>query len=186
MRRLKLFGGALGAKFGGAALRSKWLILGFLIVFIVIAILVVNYHSSSKMNAQGANIANTKGSIISVPKSGGEGFTGSMNGGSDIEAMFFNVDWCPHCVHAKPEWAKFVQSNSNKNITFVGGKDGTNCTNSDDKSIRDLMQKHNVQHFPTVIFIKDGTPTEFQGKVTAENLEDFLKDRKSTRLNSSH
>ena len=164
MRKLKLF--------GGAALRSKWLILGFLIVFIVIAILVVNYSSGSKVNAQAANIANSQGRIISVPKQGGsEGFTGS-----DIQAMFFNVDWCPHCVHAKPEWSKFVQSHSNDdNIVFVGGENGTNCTDNEDKSIRDLMQKYNVQHFPTVVFIKNGTPTEFQGKVTHENLEDFLK-----------
>ena len=200
MAKNKFLGGAVNA------LSSKWAILGLLIVFIIIAVVVVNYTTAARVNAQQANVANqqatvvnvpTAPSVASVPNTGNtgnpayanfptgkffqprkeipyvkpEGFTSS----SPIQVMFFNVDWCPHCVRAKPEWSKFVQNHSSdSNITFVGGEDGTNCTNNDDSSVRDLVQKYNIQHFPTVIFVKDGTPTEFQGKVTSDNLESFL------------
>jgi glutaredoxin len=113
----------------------------------------------------------TKG-LVNPPAGMREGFAG---GTSDIEVMFFNVDWCPHCTRAKEIWAPFVQKHSNDpNIKFVGGADGINCTNDKDSKIRDMIQKYNIEHFPTIYFIKDGERKEFQSNVDADKLEDFL------------
>jgi thiol-disulfide isomerase/thioredoxin len=160
---------------------NQWMVLGLVFVFIVLAVMIVQYYSAARNNKVIKNVANMTGKK-DIPIGNGsmamniepsrEGF-GSGTG--DIQAMFFNVDWCPHCVKAKPEWAEFVNKHSgDSNITFVGGADGTNCTDDSKSEIRSLIQKYNIQHFPTVIFVKNGTPTEYQGRVSADSLDDFL------------
>lgn len=159
---------------------NQWIILGLILLFIVLAVMIVKYYYAANSNKIAKNISNMQGknSISNGNVGAGmnlEGF-GSGSDTSSIEAMFFNVDWCPHCVRAKPEWSKFVNKHSgDSNITFVGGADGTNCTDDSDSSVRALIQKYDIQHFPTVIFVKDGSPTEFQGKVSADSLDSFLK-----------
>lgn len=161
---------------------NQWTILGMIFVFILLAILIVQYYSAAKDNKMSKNISNMTGKQNIPSGNGGMAMNldsnreGFGSGTGDIQAMFFNVDWCPHCVKAKPEWSKFVSKHSgDSNITFVGGADGTNCTDDSDSEVRSLIQKYNIQHFPTVIFVKNGTPTEFQGRVNVDSLESFLK-----------
>ena len=33
-----------------------------------------------------------------------------------VYIVLFYVDWCPHCVSSKPEWAKLVKEMNNKNL----------------------------------------------------------------------
>ena len=153
---------------------NLWVILGMTFLFIILAVVIVKYYSDAKVNKATKNISNMTAKNVLPVGNGREGFSSGSTG--DIQAMFFNVDWCPHCVKAKPEWSKFVSNHSgDSNITFVGGADGTNCTNDNDSEVRSLIQKYNIQHFPTVIFVKNGTPTEFQGRVSADSLDSFLK-----------
>lgn len=157
---------------------NQWVILGLVLLFILLAVMIVQYYYAANSNKMAKNISNMQGKK-NIPTGNGAmaaNLEGFGSGAANVEAMFFNVDWCPHCVRAKPEWAKFVNSHSgDSNITFVGGADGTNCTDDSDSSVRSLIQKYDIQHFPTVIFVKNGTPTEFQGRVDADSLDSFLK-----------
>lgn len=96
-----------------------------------------------------------------------------------VSIYFFNVDWCPHCVKAKPEWIKFCQRYDGKEyngymIECVGGKNGTDCTDSDNADITELIQNFNIEHYPTLKMRKGGTVIDFDGKITDDNLETFL------------
>lgn len=169
--------------FGGVFLKgsmSKLSILGMVLIFILLAVLIINYNSSANSNRQSMNISSMGSTNKFVPKSGSvvSGFSGSSNG--DLQVMFFNVDWCPHCVRAKEEWKPFCNKYDNQmhngyKITCVGGVEGVNCTNNDDPDVRKKAKEYNIQHFPTVYFVKDGQKIEFDGKVTMSNLEDFMK-----------
>lgn len=162
-------------------IKSKWVILGMVLAFILVAVMVIQYTSGASANRVAKNVANMRttnpvvgaGPVGPAPYSR-EGFA-SGNDTSNIEVLFFNVDWCPHCVRAKPEWEQFVKKNSGKdNVTFVGDKEGVNCTNNDDSHVKDMTSKYKIEHFPTVYFVKDGQKTEFQGKVSADALDEFL------------
>jgi thiol-disulfide isomerase/thioredoxin len=103
------------------------------------------------------------------------------NNGSNEEVTFyfFNVDWCPHCIKAKPEWIKFCQKYDGKEyngyiISCVGGENGTDCTNSDDPSVIDIIQKFNIEHYPTLKMVKGSSVVDFDGKITDDNLETFI------------
>lgn len=103
------------------------------------------------------------------------------NNGSneEISFYFFNVDWCPHCIKAKPEWIKFCQKYDGKEyngyiISCVGGENGTDCTNSDEPSIIDIIQKFNIEHYPTLKMVKGSSIIDFDGKITDDNLETFI------------
>jgi thiol-disulfide isomerase/thioredoxin len=97
-----------------------------------------------------------------------------------LEIYFFNADWCPHCVSAKPDWKSFVSKydKSDKNgytIDCIGGEDGVNCTDSDSNAeITDQINKFNVKHFPTIKMKKDGEIIDYDAKVTTSNLEAFI------------
>ena len=97
----------------------------------------------------------------------------------EVSFYFFNVDWCPHCIKAKPEWKKFCQRHNGEEyngyiISCAGGENGTDCTNSDDPTVIDTIQKFNIEHYPTLKMVKGSTIIDFDGKITDENLETFI------------
>lgn len=100
-------------------------------------------------------------------------------GGNDVVYVyFFNVDWCPHCIKAKPEWIKFCDKYDGKElngfvINCVNGYDGTDCTKSDSTEIIEIIQKFSIEHYPTVKMVKDTNTIEFDAKITYDNLEKF-------------
>ena len=103
------------------------------------------------------------------------------NNGSNEEVSFyfFNVDWCPHCIKAKPAWIKFCQKYDGKEyngyiISCVGGENGTDCTNSDDPNVIDIIQKFTIEHYPTLKMVKGSSVVDFDGKITDDNLETFI------------
>lgn len=156
-------------------------IVGFIIVFVLLVVTIVNYNNAATMNQMSKNIANlaTQGNTF-VPNSGKivSGF--ATGNGGEIQVMFFNVDWCPHCVKAKPEWEKFVnkydgQTQNGYLISCVGGAAGINCTNSDDPNVSQLINQYKVEYYPTLIFIQNGQEIKFDGKVTMDNMEQFMK-----------
>lgn len=96
-----------------------------------------------------------------------------------LEVYFFNVDWCPHCVKAKPTWTQFVQTYDGQSVhgyqvTCIGGAEGVNCTNADDPNIKKMTAKYDIKGFPTIKFIQNGTVVDFDAKVTKENLDKFM------------
>ena len=88
--------------------------------------------------------------------------------------MFFYADWCGHCTRFKPEFEKFEKniksqvSNNSYELKYMNG---------DDKSTQELMSKHNVTGFPTVV-CENSLSTEtqtYKGPRTESGLIEFFK-----------
>lgn len=94
---------------------------------------------------------------------------------NEAEIMFFFANWCPHCKTAKPEWEKAKSEYNNNTINgykiiFVE----IDCSNPDSKTTS-LMDKYNVEGFPTVVLIKNKEVITYDAKVTYDHLSEFLK-----------
>ena len=99
---------------------------------------------------------------------------GSSQNNKVSEIMFFYADWCPHCKTAKPIWNDIKSEYENKTIN--GYKvifTEVNCT-EDNAEIEDLMNKYNVEGFPTIKLLKDGQVIEYDAKPSKETLTQFL------------
>jgi thiol-disulfide isomerase/thioredoxin len=98
--------------------------------------------------------------------------------GNAIEnkVLMFHVDWCPHCKKALPEWNLFKSEYNNKTIDSkkISVVD-YDLTNSSDPNNKKLIEKYNIEGYPTVIFDKGGEFVELEVKVTKDNLVDFVK-----------
>jgi thiol:disulfide interchange protein len=94
---------------------------------------------------------------------------------NSAELLFFYADWCPHCKTAKPEWEKTKAEYSNNTIDgykvlFVD----VDCTHPDSKTTS-MMDKYNVEGFPTIILLKNNEVITYDAKVTYDHLSQFLK-----------
>ena len=66
-----------------------------------------------------------------------------------------------------PEWNKFHMAHKNNSSVHIYKVDGSKHA--------EIAEKYDVHGFPTVIGIKNGIKTVFDGERTAEALERFLK-----------
>jgi thiol-disulfide isomerase/thioredoxin len=105
---------------------------------------------------------------------------GVNNGNSNDESnayaelLLFSADWCPHCKTAKPIFTDFSIQHKNKAINgYVVQFTEINCTNESNESSK-LMDKYNVEGFPTIKLLMNGQIIEFDAKPTKENLTQFL------------
>jgi thiol-disulfide isomerase/thioredoxin len=97
-----------------------------------------------------------------------------------VHFYFFNVDWCPHCIKAKPEWERFCDKYDGTEIngyiiSCVGGKNGTDCTKTEETEVVEIIQRFNVEHYPTLKLVKDSDVVEFDAKINYDNLEKFAQ-----------
>ena len=149
-------------------------IVAMVILFSVVGIYIYRVYVSKVLAVNsGKNVANAD-----IMGAGKEGASGASSGKLDV--MFFSVDWCPHCVKAKPDWAAFVQDHDGKvtngyMVTCVGGEAGVNCTNSDDANVKKMTQQYKIEGYPTLKFIQNGTVVDFDAKITKANMEGFMK-----------
>ena len=100
--------------------------------------------------------------------------TYSSRNGKDAEIMFFYVDWCPHCKTAKPAWNDIKSEYENKTIN--GYKvifTEINCT-EETAEVESLMNKYNIEGFPTIKLLKDGQVIEYDAKPSKDTLTQFL------------
>ncbi len=92
---------------------------------------------------------------------------------SEAKVMFFSADWCPHCKKAKPEWEKFSSYYDNKEIGFYKIiPESVDCTDGENP----LIQEYSIDGYPTVILVKDGKKVNYSGRITEENLQQFVED----------
>jgi thiol-disulfide isomerase/thioredoxin len=88
--------------------------------------------------------------------------------------MLFYTDWCPHCKQAKPEWESLKTEYDGKNIngyTLVMTEyDGENKT----PEVQELLDKYDVQGWPTIKLVKDNQVIEYDAKPTKATLVTFL------------
>jgi thiol-disulfide isomerase/thioredoxin len=117
---------------------------------------------------------------------------------------FFYVDWCPHCVKAKPEWNAFKDQYDNKVVNgYVLKCYSIDCTkdngdeviqfdnsiNSDQNGsqqqsqipikptpikISTLIKKYNIDSYPTVKLTKGDVVVDFDSKITKDTLIQFV------------
>ena len=88
--------------------------------------------------------------------------------------MLFYVDWCPHCKTAKPEWNALKEEYDGKNINgYIVVFEEYNCT-EESSEIEDLINKYDIQGYPTIKLIKDNQVVEYDAKPTKSTMEQFL------------
>ena len=94
--------------------------------------------------------------------------------GKEAELMLFYVDWCPHCKTAKPVWNDVKSEYENKTINgYTVIFTEVNCT-EETAELEQMMNKYNIEGFPTIKLLKDGQVIEYDAKPTKETLTQFL------------
>jgi thiol-disulfide isomerase/thioredoxin len=92
----------------------------------------------------------------------------------EVIIYFFNVDWCPHCKTALPEWDKFKNEYDGKQVNGNILKCvSINCTEENDQ-VSKMINEYKIEGYPTVKMLKDGQKIEFDSKIIHENLEQFV------------
>jgi thiol-disulfide isomerase/thioredoxin len=140
---------------------NNWMLVGGIAIFIFIAWSFYQYYVLSP-SLKPKYSANNEG----------EGFS---NSSSTAELMFFFADWCPHCKEAKPIWNDLKAEYETKlvngtKIVFTE----IDCS-EETPEVENLMNKYNIEGYPTVKLLKDGKVIEYDAKPTKENLHKFLE-----------
>jgi thiol-disulfide isomerase/thioredoxin len=145
-------------KIGFSSLSKTQIAIGILIP-IIIGALAYYFYKTKSVEAFNANREN-------VPKGESEDKIATV--------MLFYVDWCPHCKTAKPVWNDMkteyegTMINGYK-VTFVEH----NCT-KESAETQELLDKYNVEGFPTIILIKDKQVIDYDAKPTKDTMVQFL------------
>ena len=116
----------------------------------------------------------------------------NSNQRNDVIIYFFHVDWCPHCKSAMPEWTQFSAEYDGKivngytvrcieidcsddkgaeQVTYKD-KDGVSVLTTD-ATVSQMIQKYDIQGYPTIKMLKDGYTIDFESKITYSALEKF-------------
>ena len=102
-------------------------------------------------------------------------FGSGGDGASEIEILFFSVDWCPYCKTAKPIWNELKTEYQNKKINGYNlVLTEINCT-KETPEVDDMINKYNITGYPTIKLLKGNQVIEYDAKVSKSNLEQFLK-----------
>ena len=96
-----------------------------------------------------------------------------------VNVYYFHTDWCPHCKKADPEWSNFSKKFNETSVNgYVINCINVNCTNDDStgglNSNKSLIQKFNVEHYPTIKMLFNEDIIDFESKVNYENLSSFV------------
>jgi thiol-disulfide isomerase/thioredoxin len=98
----------------------------------------------------------------------------SSKGDNSAELLFFFADWCPHCKTAKPIWDELKTEYANKAINgYRVVFTEVNCS-EESPEVEKMMNKYNVEGYPTIKLLKDGQIIEYDAKPSKETLSQFL------------
>ena len=90
--------------------------------------------------------------------------------------MLFYAEWCGHCKNYIPEYTKLPYKINKINFTAVDG---------DLKSNRNILQKYNIEGFPTMLYFNNkGQYKEYNGNKSIVDIKSFINstNTKSKKL----
>lgn len=90
---------------------------------------------------------------------------GFLDSGATL--TMFGVDWCPHCVAAKPEFEKL---GSTKTI----GEKSVTMRYINPEQDKQAAAGYDIQGYPTIILEKAGQKIKYSGQRTAQAFEEWL------------
>ena len=150
---------------GGTPMETKhiWMIGAGILILAIVIYFGYNFYSKKNVETFYANREN-------VPLN--EGGQGSAD---KIATMkIFHVDWCPHCKTAMPEWDKVKSKYEGKTINgYKLHFDEHNCTQESPET-NELLDKYNIEGYPTIKLIKDNQVIEYDAKPTESTISQFL------------
>jgi thiol-disulfide isomerase/thioredoxin len=92
----------------------------------------------------------------------------------EVDILFFHVDWCPHCVNAKPEWNRFKQQYNDKELNgYIIKCRDVDCT-TETSEVTSIMSKYGIESYPTIKMMKDTKIIDFDSKIKSRSLEQFV------------
>lgn len=99
---------------------------------------------------------------------------GMVDSKKNANLMLFYTDWCPHCRTAKPEWESLKSEYDGKVVngyTLVMSEyDGESKT----PEVQELLDKYNVEGWPTIKLVKDNQVIDYDAKPTKSTMIQFL------------
>lgn len=96
---------------------------------------------------------------------------GFASGGATF--TMFGVDWCPHCVKAKPLFESLGPT-----VTIDGHAVALRYVNPEtDKA---AAEGYKIEGYPTFYFEKDGKKKKYSGPRTADGFREFLQKELSS------
>lgn len=98
--------------------------------------------------------------------------------GKQVDVMLFHVNWCPHCIKAKPDWESFCNEYNGKMINGYKincDPKGNDCTEDSDPIVAAWIKEYDITSYPTVILVKDEERYVFDAKLTRNALEQFVE-----------
>ena len=148
----------------GAKMSSTTIIIIFaIILFLILAVYYYYNYFSPKLKTNYR--ANREGAFDSTNQNGAT---------KQAELMLFYADWCPHCKTAKPIWNDLKTQYQNKTINgYQVLFTEINCT-TENAETEQMMNKYNIEGFPTIKLIKDGQIIEYDAKPSKDTLNEFL------------
>jgi thiol-disulfide isomerase/thioredoxin len=98
------------------------------------------------------------------------------NEAKEATLLLFHVNWCMYCKKAMPEWNKFKNDYDGKvvkgyKLVFKEYE----CSDDNNEETNSLLDKYDVDGYPTIILVKDGVKEKFDAKPTYDSLEEFVK-----------
>lgn len=96
----------------------------------------------------------------------------ASTGGGDYKLIMFGVDWCPHCVKAKPEFQALGPKQ-----TIAGHAVDLQVINPETDE-NPYKEKVKISGYPTVVLLDAaGNTTEYEGPRSTQGFQDFLAEK---------
>lgn len=154
--------GALGNMKAKLNNKKIMLIVGLVILFAVLSYFAYKRYVVPKLN---------------VNYNANSEFNMEDNQGNTAELLFFYADWCPHCKNAKPHWDRLSKEYDGKQINkYLLKFTKIDCSNTDDDSTKQMLEKYQVEGFPTIKLLKGNQVIEYDAKPNYQTLLGFLKE----------
>jgi thiol-disulfide isomerase/thioredoxin len=101
-----------------------------------------------------------------------EGFDSPAGAGAGYKFVMFGVDWCPHCVKAKPEFESLGATQT------IGGKTVEMLAINPEKDENPYKETVKVSGYPTLVLLDgEGKATEYEGARNTEGFQSFLNQQ---------